>query len=453
MHDVLYNEIDAYAAQWLRNLAAAGHLPAGTVDERSILDLDPDDLRPFRQCHFFAGIGGWPYAIHLAGWPDDREVWTGSCPCQPLSSAGQRRGHADERHLWPAFYRLIAELRPATVFGEQVASRDGREWFSGVRADLEHLGYAVGAADLSAAGVGAPHIRQRLFWVAESAIARRSAQPGRHGGEDGRPEAEPRRLRNAGGLADAERAGVWSGRGNDAGEAREVQEEVGKWQRFWPDTGTDGSVLRGLADAERAIGRPLGQHREHGCDGPDGGRTEAHGESGACGEVRGLADAGSVNLPASPLEGGQAVVATEPGGAEHRGAGGLGDAIGAGLEGYTGDGGNRDEPGWNAETQDRPVAASGYWPGGGLGDTGSEREGAVSGIRRGQNAETAGNPWSSAVWLPCLDGKARRVEPTIQPLAHAGEWGTGSRVGILRGAGNAIVPACAAAFIKAFLEC
>ena len=104
----------------------------------------------------------WPYALRLAGWPDDRNVWTGSCPCQPLSSAGQRKGHADERHLWPAFYSLIAECRPAIVFGEQVASKDGREWLAGVRADLEALGYACGAADLCAAGAGAPHIRQRF---------------------------------------------------------------------------------------------------------------------------------------------------------------------------------------------------------------------------------------------------------------------------------------------------
>ena len=163
-----YNEIDPYAAQWLTNLAAAGHLPAGTVDRRSILDVEPGDLAGYDECHFFAGIGGWPYALALAGWRGP--VWTGSCPCQPLSSAGQRRGHADSRHLWPAFYNLIAERRPPTVFGEQVASKDGREWLAGVRADLEHLGYAVGAADLPAAGVGAPHIRQRLFWVADAEL-------------------------------------------------------------------------------------------------------------------------------------------------------------------------------------------------------------------------------------------------------------------------------------------
>lgn len=82
-----YNEIDPFAAQWLRNLIAAGHLPAGDVDERSIVDVRPDDLKGYVQCHFFAGIGGWPLALRMAGWPDDREVWTGSCPCQPAVGA------------------------------------------------------------------------------------------------------------------------------------------------------------------------------------------------------------------------------------------------------------------------------------------------------------------------------------------------------------------------------
>jgi DNA (cytosine-5)-methyltransferase 1 len=162
-----YNEIDPFAAWWLRNLIDAGHIAGGVVDERSITEVSADDLRPFQQCHFFAGFGGWSRALRLSGWPDDRHVWTGSCPCQPFSAAGKRGGAVDARHLWPAFYRLIAERPPAIVFGEQVASKDGRHWLSAVRADLEHLGYAVGAADLPAAGVGAPHIRQRLFWVAD----------------------------------------------------------------------------------------------------------------------------------------------------------------------------------------------------------------------------------------------------------------------------------------------
>jgi len=183
-----YNEIDPYAAQWLRNLIAAGHIAPGDVDERSIVDVRPDELAGYDQCHFFAGIGGWSLALRLAGWPDTRPVWTGSCPCQPLSSAGQHKGHADERHLWPAFYGLISERRPAIVFGEQVASKDGREWLAGVRADLEASGYACGAADLCAASAGAPQIRQRLFWVADATLIRSRAAQSRNGAQktDGR---------------------------------------------------------------------------------------------------------------------------------------------------------------------------------------------------------------------------------------------------------------------------
>lgn len=163
-----YNENDRFAAAWLRELIDEGLIPEGEVDERSITDIRGSDLVGFTQCHFFAGIGGWSYALQLAGWPEDRPVWTGSCPCQPLSSAGQRKGHEDERHLWPAFYELIAERRPPTIFGEQIASKDGREWLCGIRTDLEDARYAVGAADLCAAGAGAPHIRQRIWWVADA---------------------------------------------------------------------------------------------------------------------------------------------------------------------------------------------------------------------------------------------------------------------------------------------
>ncbi len=167
-----YNDNDPKVAAWLRELIAAGHLPPGDVSDASIGDIS-NELHGRRQVHFFAGIGGWPLALRLAAWPVDRPVWTGSCPCQPFSSAGKGLGVADERHLWPVMLQHIAEHRPATVFGEQVASGAGREWLAGVRADLEALGYAVGAADLCAAGVGAPHIRQRLYWVANTASTRR----------------------------------------------------------------------------------------------------------------------------------------------------------------------------------------------------------------------------------------------------------------------------------------
>ena len=161
-----YSEIDPYCVEWLRNLIAGGLIAPGDVDDRDIRDVQPGDLRGYTQHHFFAGIAGWSYALRLAGWPDSRPICSGSCPCQPFSVAGQRKGTADERHLWPYFCRLIAECGFPIVIGEQVASKDGRLWLAGVRADLEALGYAVGAADMCSAGVSAPHIRQRLHWVA-----------------------------------------------------------------------------------------------------------------------------------------------------------------------------------------------------------------------------------------------------------------------------------------------
>lgn len=163
-----YNEIDPYAAQWLRNLIAAGLIAPGDVDERSVIDVRPAELRGYAQCHFFAGIGIWSCALRLAGWPDDRPVWTGSCPCQPFSSAGDGAGFEDARHLWPAWGALIRECRPGVVFGEQAASKDGRAWLDIVWADMEDWGYAFAPVLLPACGVGAPHRRDRLWFVADA---------------------------------------------------------------------------------------------------------------------------------------------------------------------------------------------------------------------------------------------------------------------------------------------
>ena len=162
-----YNEIDPFAADWLRNLIMGGLLPEGDVDERDIWDVCPEDLRGYTQCHFFAGIGGWPLALSLADWPVDRPVWNGSCPCQPFSQAGAGRGFADERHHWPALHDLVRQRHPPVCFGEQVASPDGLEWLDLVQTGMEAAGYAFAAVDMGAASVGAPHIRQRLWWVAE----------------------------------------------------------------------------------------------------------------------------------------------------------------------------------------------------------------------------------------------------------------------------------------------
>jgi len=165
---VYYNEHDPKMAAWLRELIKVGVIADGAVDERSIVAVEPGDLAGFTQHHFFAGIGVWSYALRLAGWADDDAVWTGSCPCQSFSASGTRQGFSDPRHLWPAWFRLIRECRPDLCFGEQVASQDGLAWVDVVSADLEGAGYAVGTVDFPACGVGAPHIRQRLFFVGES---------------------------------------------------------------------------------------------------------------------------------------------------------------------------------------------------------------------------------------------------------------------------------------------
>lgn len=163
-----YNEFDPFAAAWLRELIKEGLIPSGEVDERSIIDVDGKDIKEFTQCHFFSGIGGWSYALELAGWPADRPVWTGSPPCQPFSVAGNKKEQDDERHLWPHFFNLIRECKPPTVFGEQVAAAIRTEWFDDLQSDMEAEGYATAMAVLPACSIGAPHKRERLFFVADS---------------------------------------------------------------------------------------------------------------------------------------------------------------------------------------------------------------------------------------------------------------------------------------------
>jgi DNA (cytosine-5)-methyltransferase 1 len=212
-----YNEFDPYAAAWLRNLIAAGLIPDGEVDERSIADVSPADLRQFRQCHFFAGIGGWALAARLAGWPDDRELWTGSAPCQPFSVAGKGKAQADDRHLWPHLFRLARARRPAVLMGEQVAAAVGKDWLDGVFTDLEGIGYACGAAVVPACAVDAPHRRDRLWFVAHADVARlegRGVLPER---ADQRA-AGAGRLECDGAVADADLAGAGAGREQRGGQ-------------------------------------------------------------------------------------------------------------------------------------------------------------------------------------------------------------------------------------------
>ncbi|HFE8496603.1 MULTISPECIES: DNA cytosine methyltransferase [Raoultella] len=261
-----YNEIDPFAAQWLRNLIACGHIAPGEVDERSIEDVTPDDLRGFTQCHFFAGIGVWSHSLRLAGWPDDKPIWTGSCPCQPFSAAGKGDGFADERHLWPHFFHLISERRPQHVFGEQVAAGNANAWFDLVQTDLEGLDYAFGLVPFTSAGIGAPHIRERAYWVA-------NASGGRH---DRRPEASGQKARPGSGIAISDGVGRLADSSSErirAKESAEVNGEKGEipikiWQqRIRPDPWTGSAPafcglgnanvtrLEGLGGNDSAAGR------------------------------------------------------------------------------------------------------------------------------------------------------------------------------------------------------
>ena len=246
MKGTYYNENDAYAVRWLRSLIDRGHLPAGDVDDRSIKEVQPDDLKGYHQHHFFAGIGGWALAAELAGW--DGPLWTGSCPCQPFSVAGKQRGADDPRHLWPDFFRLIAACRPVAVVGEQVAS--AAAWLDLVSRDLEGEGYTFGAVVLGAHSVGAPHQRQRFWWCG-------MVQPGRTRqlpvqGVQGRPAVEPAGAGDA--LADTDQHDV-------------------RAQPGGPDQAGEGGLVDPAAGAGLAVGNAAVQSQPAQRQGRDAGDT------------------------------------------------------------------------------------------------------------------------------------------------------------------------------------
>lgn len=410
---VYYNENDRQAAAWLRELIKEKILPEGEIDERSIVDVKGKDLEGFRHCHFFAGIGGWAYALQLAGWPNEREVWTGSCPCQPFSDAGKNAGLCDERHLWPAFRGLIAERRPAGIFGEQVASKAGRAWLAGVRSDLEGMGHAFGGADLCAAGVGAAHRRQRLFWMA---VAK---DGGRKDGRRGRGGAKSAR----GWRADIERCVASRGMGNADSEGRSQRSK------------RSGETVR-MADAD---GRDTGDGKEQ--RGGEHGLEPNHG--GVSGPVADVLGAGLEGLGGDVDRGSQSgrldsrEIGSAPAGGATSCVGRMDDA----MRGRRGEG--------TGEIQTARDTVGGPSGSGGLGDTASGgcREFGDEAFAR-EGGYVIGSEWARFDLIPCRDGKARRVESGSFPLAD----GIPGRVGLLRGYGNAIVPGQACEFILACEE-
>jgi len=240
---VYYNEFDPFAASWLERLIAHGLLPNGFVDRRSIVDVEPRDLIGYDQLHFFAGIGGWPLALRMAGWDDCMPVVTASLPCQPFSAAGKRSGFADERHLWPVFFELVKKRGFERILGEQVSSKDGLQWFDIVQADLESENYAVAAFDLCAAGVQAQHLRQRLYFVADAQSSIRGLSVRQEQGKDFQSErggavdelgnANHARLEGRGGVLERPHQLLVGSSGMDNTLVHPEREQMGFPRRTW----------------------------------------------------------------------------------------------------------------------------------------------------------------------------------------------------------------------------
>lgn len=467
-----YNEWDSFAAEWLKELIKDGLIPDGIVDQRSIIDVEPEELKGFTQCHFFAGIGGWSRALQIAGWSPDRPVWTGSPPCQSFSTAGKGKGKDDERHLWPVFFNLIRECQPPTVFGEQVAAAIRFGWLDDLQIDFEKEGYAAGAFVLPSGSIGAPHKRDRLFFVADSnsrnrwreqepkqqardqrrqpdgdsGIASSVADSGIHGQPRQREMGRPGDTTQSG-IKEVNRAINASGFGSSVPSCHE---------KPLADSNADGrkqglqQIPRGSSERPRSDGldsRPVGH-----ADNPG---PQVHGEPG------------ELHLRESDRESANRLSA-DPSVSDYR----------DGLERFWSDSvGNsnsnrpesRDETAETARHWDSIDAAS-FWSGS-VGDSKYNGSyGAEVGRspfetsncgKKGQDvsceSEGAGRSeiardirfWEDSITIYCRDGKYRPIpiEPSLFPLAN----GISNRVGILRGAGNAIVPQAAAEIIKAVM--
>ena len=387
-----YNEIDPYASAWLRNLIRDGHIADGVVDERSISDVKPEELYEFTQCHFFAGIGVWSHALRAAGWEDDRPVWTGSCPCQPFSGAGTRKGMADERHLWPHWFHLIEECRPPTVFGEQVASKDGLGWIDLVQADMEGSDYAIGAFDLCSASFGAPHIRQRLWFVADT---------------------------------DNTRSQGWIPRGSDT-QRQDQHGHVGR-----------GGTTDRLGDTDLNDGR-----NEHSTITSEREARLEYGRTGTTGGVGDTDYGGSQGSGETRISQGM-----EQSGSQLAGA--VAD-VGVGNAQYDGQSASS-EPRSNdqdAPDNEKEQIVSVQSEGAGISRDDRSGDGSEGGDDTETRAYETNGFWSDADWLLCRDGKWRPVEPDTFPLAH----GATARVGRLRAYGNAITAQVAQGLIESYME-
>lgn len=395
-----YNEFEPFAAEWLKELIKDGLIPDGEVDTRSIVDVAPEDLKDFKQCHFFAGIGGWAYAARLAGWGDDRPMWTGSPPCQPFSTAGKQDGASDERHLWPVWFNLLRECRPPIVFGEQVSAAITFGWLDQLQADLESSDYSCGAIIVPASGVGALHQRERLWFVADR--NEQGSQGGICRGQD-----TERRLEYG-----------YSGCSSTTDRLADSNDIGHEWNQ------------KAGREAERRA-----EYAGNGCS-RTVGDTEHSGSHGSE-ERRGNEEAGSGSAQGQDisLQSQGASGCSESGDLRRVGVP-LADT-GCNVQGIQPrDNGKKEEVSkGKRESEHRTNVSDGRSK-----SDGRQEVCGSDGVHRGF--------WNGVQAVQCKDGKVRAIptEPEIFPLAD----GIPNRVGTLRGAGNAIVPQVAAEIIGLF---
>lgn len=495
-----YNENNPQCVAWIKQLISDGLIPDGEVDSRSITEVQPSDLSGFVQCHFFTGAAGWALALKLAGFPEDKEVWTASCPCQPLSGAGQQKGHEDPRHLWPSFYRLIPKCKPPVILGEQVAGKLGREWLSGIRADLEGTGYAFGGADLCCPCVGEKNPEAERG----AAYLRRLVDTG-HPSVRGREQIILAAARELDGIISSpphiRQRLYWGvkyiGLANSAVEPCERKQVVIREGTRKDSEASGNGPVSGLANGKRSTrGTPgRGKGRRTTVEGDGKAVRMADSESGGCGVLG--STQGSTGH-ASQCDTTQRIADTElsdrrtehkaheePHGLEGSRRGCVGcrvdNSFKPGLEGHAGHEDNRNESGRDGERQVGPAPAASAT--GGMENpecaNGERGQGARTGSSGQSSPGASSEPtrsshtlWLASEWHMCKDGKARRIplysERAFCCMANgvpSGVDGSGfesygfplapsikGRPHVLRGYGNAINPHVAALFIRSFCE-
>lgn len=228
-------------------------------------------------------------------WRGTVDILLGGYPCQPFSVAGKRKGAQDPRHLWPHFARIIGECQPEWVFLENVANHLNLGYRE-VRCELESLGYGVTEGLFTAAEVGAPHKRQRLFVLAHAECGGRG-QSARDSDPQGQPLRPPQWKEGASGSGSSDEDVVAPPAVVAplavADPACELHDRTGKRRPIRRAEPADECCDVANANGERRVQAERGQPQisrsdPYGCHVADTGGAGCEGrkQPGACGDER-----------------------------------------------------------------------------------------------------------------------------------------------------------------------